>query len=130
MGLFIGQDDGVIRYYHGGQGLGFTAINLLYPGSRLAVVVLSNTSVTGTVNRIADQLTYLLLPPTSREALARKVFAGLAAGTPDLSLFGPDLKTYMTPALLALYRTSLANLGPVQSFTAKRPLTVDGSGDA
>ena len=126
MGVFVGHQDGVTRYYHGGEGLGITAINLIYPESRLALVVLSNTNATGTVNQVADQLTYLLVLPTPRDALARRIFAGLVAGAPDLNLFGPDLKAYLTPGLLAIYRSSLGGLGAVESFVALRPQTVDG----
>jgi D-alanyl-D-alanine carboxypeptidase len=126
LGLFSGEDDGVTRYYHTGQGLGFTAVNFIYPEAHMAFVVLANTNATGTAMKIADQLTYLLLPLSEKSVSARKVFIGLQSGRPDTALFSPDLKAYMTEELLASYRFSLAPLGPIQSFVAGRDQTIDG----
>lgn len=126
LGLFVSHDDGVTHYYHTGQGLGFEAINLIYPDAHMAIVVLTNTSATPTYLKIADQLTYLLLPPTKGDAFARKVFAGLQSGQPDMSVFSDDLKRYMEKTMLAAYRNSLAPLGPVQSFTRGRSQIIDG----
>ena len=127
LGLFVSHEDGVTRYYHAGQGLGFEAINLIYPDAHMAFVVLTNTSATPTYFKMADQLTYLLLPSTKSDAFARKVYAGLQSGQPDMSVFNDDLKRYMDNTMLAPYRNSLAPLGPVQSFTRGRLQTIDGS---
>ncbi|HZB88117.1 MAG TPA: serine hydrolase domain-containing protein [Terracidiphilus sp.] len=126
LGLFVSHEDGVTHYYHTGQGLGFEAINLIYPDAHMAFVVLTNTSATSTYLKIANQLTYLLLPPTKDDAFARNVFAGLQSGQLDLSILSDDLRQYMDKGMRAAYRNSLAPLGPVQSFTRSRSLTVDG----
>ncbi len=126
LGLFSGDDDGATRYYHTGEGLGFTAVNFIYPEVHMAFVVFSNTNVTGTAMKIATQLTYLLLPPSEKGTFARKVFVGLQSGHPDMTLFHQDLKTYLTPKLLASCRSSLASLGPIRSFTAGRDQITDG----
>jgi hypothetical protein len=53
----------------------------------VALIVISNTNATGTVMKIADQLTYFLLLPTEKEAFARQIFTGLRTGHPDSALF-------------------------------------------
>jgi D-alanyl-D-alanine carboxypeptidase len=126
LGLFVSREDSPLRYYHVGQGLGFETENLIYPQLHMAFVVLTNTSAKATMLRIADRLTYLLVPPNQDEALARKVFSGLQHGRPDSADFSPDLDKYMTAAMLAQYRSSLAPLGPVQSFTAAKASRTDG----
>jgi D-alanyl-D-alanine carboxypeptidase len=117
LGLFISREDAPLRYYHTGQGLGFEAINLIYPEAHMAFVVLTNTNAKATYFKIANQLIYLLVPPNKDEQFARKIFAGLQHGQPDRSAFSEDLNKYMTDAMLVEYRSSLSSLGPVQSFT-------------
>lgn len=126
LGIFVSREDAPLRYYHTGQGLGFEAINLIYPESRVAIVVLTNTNVRPTYHKIADQLSYLVVPPNKDERFARDLFASLVRGQPDRSLFGDDLNRYMTDAILAQYRSSLGSLGPVESFTAAGAHTTDG----
>lgn len=126
LGLFVSREDAPLRYYHTGQGLGFEAINLIYPEIHMAFVVLTNTNVKATYLKIANQLTYLLVPPNKDERFARKVFAGLQQGQPDRSVFSEDLNKYMTDAILAEYRSSLGSLGPVQSFTEASAHVTDG----
>ena len=126
LGLFVSREDAPLRYYHTGQGLGFEAINLIYPEAHMAFVVLTNTNVKATYLKIANQLTYLLVPPNKDEIFARKVFAGLQRGQPDRSVFSEDLNKYMSDAMLAKYRSSLGSLGPVQSFTVASAHATDG----
>jgi D-alanyl-D-alanine carboxypeptidase len=126
LGLFVGHEGDQTHYYHTGEGLGFEAINLIYPDAHMAFVVLTNTNVAPTYLKIANELTYILLPPTKSEAFARKVFAGLQIGRPDRTFFSDDLNRYMNPAILAAYRTSLEPLGSVQSFTQIHSQMTDG----
>lgn len=125
LGLFVSREDAPLHYYHTGEGLGFEAINLIYPDAHIAFVVLTNTNVTATYLKIANQLTYLLVPPNKDEKFARKVFADLQHGQPDRSAFSEDLKKHMTAALLTEYRTSMSALGSVQSFTSAGDRTID-----
>jgi len=122
----VSWNNGPIRYYHTGQGLGFGAINLIFPEAQIAVVVLTNTNVKATYLKIANQLTYLLVPPSKEESFARNVFAELHHGHPDRSAFSENLNKYMTDAILEEYRFSLVSLGPVQSFTAASAQVTDG----
>ena len=126
LGLFVSRENSPIHYYHTGEGLGFEAINLIYPEAHMAFVVLTNTNVKATYLKIANQLTYLLVPPNKDEIFARKVFAGLQHGQPDRSVFSEDLNKYMSDAMLAEYRSSLGSLGPVQSFTVASAHVTDG----
>lgn len=126
LGLFVSHEGDQTHYYHTGEGLGFESINLVYPDAHMAFVVLTNTNVAPTYLKIANELTYLLLPPTKSEAFARKVFAGLQAGRPDRTVFSDDLNRYINPATLAAYRSSLEPLRLVQSFTQVRSQTTDG----
>jgi D-alanyl-D-alanine carboxypeptidase len=125
LGLFVSGEGGQLRYYHTGEGLGFEAINLIYPKVHMAFVVLTNTNVKPTYLKIADQLTYLLVPPDKDEQFARKVFAGLQHGDLDRAICSEDLNRYMSDATLAEYRTSLSSLGAVQSFTAASARSMD-----
>lgn len=126
LGLFVSHQDGVTRYYHTGQGLGFVAINLIYPQTKFALVVLSNTSATATNLKIAFRLIYLLVPPGKNEYMARTLFTGLQSGRLDESLVSEDLKQHLNASLLSDYHSSLAPLGPVQSFVADPVRTTDG----
>ncbi len=126
LGLFVSHDQGADHFYHVGQGLGFEAVNLIYPGTSTAIVVLTNTNATPTCLKIADELTYLLLPPSADDQLARALFAGLKDGKVDQSLLSEDLKQYLTPGRLSDYKFSLEPLGPVQAFSMLRKQTTDG----
>ena len=126
LGLFISRDDSPLHYYHTGEGLGFEAINLIYPEAHMAFVVLTNTNVKATYLKIANQLTYLLVSPNKDEDFARKVFAELQYGQPDRSVFSQDLTKYMTDAMLQEYKSSLGLLGSVQSFTVASARSTDG----
>ena len=126
LGLFVSHEGGVTRYYHTGQGLVFEAVNMIYPDPSLGIVVLTNTSVKATYLKIADELTYLLLPPTANDIFARTIFSGLQSGQPDVSVFTEDLKQYLGPARLGEYRSSLGLLGPMQAFSLVRTQEMDG----
>src|SRR5437016_12322867 len=87
LGLFVSRENSPIRYYHTGEGLGFEAINLIYPEAHMAFVVLTNTNAKATYLKIANQLTYLLVPPNKDEIFARKVFADLQNCQTDRMVF-------------------------------------------
>jgi D-alanyl-D-alanine carboxypeptidase len=126
LGLFVSHDQGLTRYYHSGEGLGFEAVNMIFPDRSLAFVVLTNTNVSPTYTKIADELTYLLLPPSADDAFARSLFAGLQSGKPDLATLSDDLKQYLTAKRLGEYKSSLMPLGPLQAFSLIRATTTDG----
>jgi D-alanyl-D-alanine carboxypeptidase len=126
LGLFVSHDQGIARYYHSGQGLGFQTVNMIYPDLSLAIVVLTNTSVAPTYLKILDELTYLLLPTSPEDKLARTLFAGLQSGNLDKSVLSEDLKQYLTPTRLREYSSSLTPLGAVEAFSLSHTQTTDG----
>lgn len=126
LGLFVSHEQGVLRYYHSGQGQGFEAINMIYPDSSRAIIVLTNTSAKPTFMKIADELIYLLFPPSADDQFARTLFAELQSGSLDDSILSEDLKQYLTPSRLREYSSSLTPLGPVEAFSLSHTQTTDG----
>ena len=63
LGLFVSGQGERTAYYHVGQGLGFLAVNRIYPAEHAAIVVLTNDSSSPAFARIAQRLAYLILPP-------------------------------------------------------------------
>jgi D-alanyl-D-alanine carboxypeptidase len=126
LGLFISDEQGVIRYYHSGEGLGFEAVNMIYPELSLALVVLTNTNVTPTYLKIADELGYLLLPATANDTRARTLFTQLQSGSLDRSSLSDDLSKYLSPGKLREYSSSLGPLGAVEAFSLVSTQTTDG----
>jgi D-alanyl-D-alanine carboxypeptidase len=126
LGLFVSHAQGLTRYYHSGEGLGFEAVNMIFPDRSLALVILTNTNAAPTYLKIADELTYLLLPPSADDAFARSLFAGLQTGKLDLTNLSEDLKHYLTPKRLGEYNSSLMPLGPLQALSLLRATLTDG----
>lgn len=126
LGLFLSREQGVLRYYHSGEGLGFEAVNMIYPELKLALAILTNTNVAPTYMKIAEELNYLLLPPTGEDTFARTLFAQLQNGHLDRSLLSRDLDQYLSTARLREYSSSLAPLGAAEAFSFARTRTTDG----
>lgn len=116
----------MIRYYHSGEGLGFEAVNMIYPELSLALVVLTKTNVTPTYLKIADELGYLLLPATANDTRARTLFTQLQSGSLDRSTLSDGLNRYLTPGKLREYSSSLGPLGAVEAFSLRSTQTTDG----
>jgi D-alanyl-D-alanine carboxypeptidase len=126
LGLFVSHNQGVLRYYHTGQGLGFETVNMIFPDASRAIVVLTNTSIVPTYLKIADELIYLLFPPSADDKFARTLFAELQSGHLDESLLSDALRQYLTPSRLREYSSSLAPLGPVEAFSLGHADSTDG----
>ena len=92
LGLFTSQDQYGKRFYHTGEGQGFLTANMIFPETSRAVVVLTNTNAKQTYLKIIDELTFLLVPATQKDSLARRIFTGLQSGTLDHSLLSDDLR--------------------------------------
>jgi CubicO group peptidase (beta-lactamase class C family) len=56
LGLFVAKQGGRNVLYHVGQGLGFLAVNRIYPEERTAIVVLTNDSSSLAFAHIASRL--------------------------------------------------------------------------
>ena len=81
LGLFTSHDDYGLRLYHTGGGLGFLAVNMVFPDARRGLVILTNTNAQQTYLKIADELSYLLVPPSENDLFARRIFTELQNGT-------------------------------------------------
>ncbi len=118
LGLFVDIDNRHRRRYHSGQGLGFLALNMIYP--------LVNTSEGSPTLHVANAITYLLLKPTANEAFARGLFASLQQGTVDQALLAPDMQKEWTPQRSATFQNTLSRLGPPTAFVPHMPSVLDG----
>ncbi len=118
LGLFVDTNNGRRRAYHTGQGLGFLAVNMIYPDEQLAYVVLTNTSLGAPTLHIADAIAYLLLKPSENDSFARSVFTSLQQGTLSASLLAPDMQKEWSKSRAETYRTTLGVLGAPTAFTA------------
>ncbi len=126
LGLFISKRGGRTVVYHAGQGLGFLAINRIYPEDHTAIVVLSNDSSSSAFARIADRLAYLVLPPSAADARARALFAAIQKGDFDRRQASPDFKTYFDAEMARAYADSLGPLGEPESFDLLSEDLADG----
>src|ERR1700678_1667186 len=98
---------------------------MIYPDSSQAIVVLTNTSAKPTYMKIANELIYLLFPPSPEDQFARTLFIELQRGSLDDSVLSEDLKQYLTPSRLREYSSSLTPLGPLEAFSLSHTQTTD-----
>ncbi|MET3723380.1 serine hydrolase domain-containing protein [Sphingomonas trueperi] len=127
LGVSLGEHGGKKEVSHGGEAVGFLSSNVVIPEEKFAVVSLVSADFGGAHDIIAQGITDLLLPVAKpaaaltldqqRDALARKLFDQLRAGTPDRSLMTDDANYYFDATAIGDYRTSLAPLGEPTSFT-------------
>ena len=125
LGLFVSKLGGRTAYYHVGQGLGFLAINRLYPAERAAVVVLTNTNASAAFRHIAEAVEYIVVPPSSADAEARVVFLSLQRGEPQRACFSADFNAYLNADRVKAYAQSLGPLGEPQSFVLRDETVLD-----
>jgi len=126
LGLCISKQTGRTVIYHVGQGLGFLAINRIYPDERAAIVVLTNDSSSIAFAHIAQRLAYLILPPTAADAQARALFAAVQHGELDRRQASPDFNAYFDAAMARAYAASLGPLGEPTSFDLHSVDQADG----
>jgi len=125
LGVDVGTLAGHRMIEHSGEVAGFTAENMVFPDDSAAVIVLTNQDAAPAAGSIAEQVASSLFTTedaetTSRTAQARKIFEALQQGTIDRSQFTPDANAYFTPQALQDFKSSLAPLGRVVSFTQMR----------
>jgi D-alanyl-D-alanine carboxypeptidase len=125
LGLFIGARDGHVVFEHSGEVSGFVSENIVFPGDRAAIVVLTNEDASAAAGMIGRALTPLVLgiapsPTAKAEAQALAIFTGLQKGQVDRTLFTDYGNAYFTPEAIGDFATSLAPLGVPSSFTQTR----------
>ena len=126
LGLSVSKAGGQTTYSHVGQGLGFLAVNRLYPYEHAAIVVLTNDSSALTFSHIADRIEYLVVPPSPQDADARAIFASVQKGSPDRRRFSKDLNEYFDARMARQYMHSLGPLGRPESFVLRSQSEADG----
>jgi D-alanyl-D-alanine carboxypeptidase len=122
LGVSVGTTDGHRLISHGGEVSGFTARNNVYPDDRAAVVVMTNLDATAAPEQIATAIGGLLFTAQDREkdralAQAQEIFAGLARGRIDRSLFTANANAYFGEQALADFAASLSPLGRWTEFS-------------
>jgi len=126
LGLFVSKQGGRTMFYHVGQGLGFLAVNRIYPNERTAIVVLTNDSSSSAFSHIAERLAYLVLPPTPADSQARAVFTALQGNTLDRRQASGDFNAYFDAQMARDYADSLGPLGKPDSFELRSEDQADG----
>ncbi|MCD2323824.1 beta-lactamase family protein [Sphingomonas sp. IC-56] len=125
LGVSLGEHGGTPTVSHGGEAVGFLSENLVMPDKRYAVVALVNADFGGAQGAITEGITDLLYPSAeaaapsldqTRDALARKLYDQLRAGTLDGSLLTRNAAYYFDATATADYRASLSALGEPQAF--------------
>jgi CubicO group peptidase (beta-lactamase class C family) len=79
LGIGVSIENGHRVLGHGGEVMGFTAYNGIYPDDRMAIVVLTNQDAVGAYGTIAKRISSALLESKdevseSRLALTKKIF--------------------------------------------------------
>jgi CubicO group peptidase (beta-lactamase class C family) len=128
LGVSLADRGGHPEVSHGGEAVGFLSNNVVLPDQKFAVVALVNADFGGATDEITDGIADLLVPverapatltlDQTRDALARKLFDQLRAGTLDRTLLTEDANYYFDATATGDYRDSLAALGDPVSFTA------------
>ena len=110
---------------HGGEELGFTAHNTVYPDDRTAIVVLVNQDASPASELLSEKISKILFEQAqtqddAKTAQARAIFVGLQQGRIDRSLFTPDANFYFSDEALGDFKASLGPLGAPESFEQTR----------
>ena len=119
---------------HGGEAVGFLTQNTVYPDTRDAIIVFTNSDFSGATGTLTSGIEKIVLnspePALTNEsdrlADVRAVYEGLAGGQIDRSKFTNNLNYYFDRTTLGDYRGSLAPLGMPQSITANGPPRLRG----
>jgi CubicO group peptidase (beta-lactamase class C family) len=118
---------GVVNHYaderhvidHGGEAVGFLTANAVYPDTKDAIVVFTNSDFSRTTSTLTDGIRKIVLDSPDkgltgegdRIADVQSVYSALVNGTFDRSKFTDDLNYYFEATTLGDYRSSLAPLG-------------------
>ncbi len=120
LGLEVRLKNGHRMLAHGGEVSGFVSRNVIYPDSRLAVVVLTNSDAADAAESIADKLGDLLIASEdaddAKRALAEDIFKDLQEGRIQRALFSENGNAYFTDAALKNAQQALHTMGELQSF--------------
>jgi CubicO group peptidase (beta-lactamase class C family) len=113
---------------HGGEAVGFLTQNTIYPDTRDAIIVFTNSDFSEATDTLTEGIEKIVLDSPEpaltsegdREADVRAIYTSLVKGTLDRSKFTEHLNDYFDPTVLGDYRSSLAPLGQPTSFELLR----------
>jgi D-alanyl-D-alanine carboxypeptidase len=119
---------------HGGEAVGFLTQNSVYPDTKDAIIVFTNSDFSGATGTLTQGIENIVLnspePALAGEgdrlADVRAVYAMLEGGNVDRSRFTQNLNFYFDPTTLADYRGSLAALGAPTGFEMLGPPRLRG----
>ena len=119
---------------HGGEAVGFLTQNSVYPDTKDAIIVFTNSDFSGATGTLTSGIEKIVLnspePALANEgdrvADVRIVYNMIVADQPDRSRFTDNLNYYFNPTTLGDYRTSLAPLGAPTSFESLGPPRLRG----
>jgi D-alanyl-D-alanine carboxypeptidase len=131
LGIGVSMENHRRKVSHGGEDLGFTAQNWVYPDERTAIVVLVNQDASSAPAQLSEKVANIVFEQTqttddARTAQARAIFAGLQQGQLDRSLFTADANDYFSEQAIADFKASLAPLGPPLEFKQTRTVLRGG----
>jgi CubicO group peptidase (beta-lactamase class C family) len=115
LGLDVQQRDGRLVLGHGGAGSGYLTDNRVWPNEKIAIVAFTNNDWAGPGD-VVSRVAAVVLPPTEKEARARKLYADFAAGRVDRDLFTDNANAFLTAKVLADQKLGLAKYGPARLF--------------
>lgn len=127
LGLTIGALNGHRMVSHGGEVGGFVAQNIVLPGDKIAVAVLTNQEASPAAGMIGSAIARLLVPPAPSQAstpgetakaekLARSTLAMLQKGSIDRARFTANANFYFDRQAIDDYASSLGDLGAIKSL--------------
>ena len=119
---------------HGGEAVGFLSQNTVYPDSKDAIVVFTNSDFSGATGTLTEGIEKIVLnspePALAGEgdrlADVRATYDMLVSGSLDRSKFTANLNYYFDPTVLEDYRSSLAPLGAPASIDMLGPPQLRG----
>ncbi len=119
---------------HGGEAVGFLTQNTVYPDTKDAIIVFTNSDFSGATGTLTSGIEKIVLnspePALTNEgdrlADVHNVYDALANGQVDRSKFTNNLNYYFDQTTLGDYRSSLAPLGAPQSIIANGPPRLRG----
>jgi CubicO group peptidase (beta-lactamase class C family) len=119
---------------HGGEAVGFLTQNTIYPDTRDAIIVFTNSDFSGATGTLTSGIEKIVLNSpepaltneTDRVADVKSVYDMLVAGQIDRAKFTDNLNYYFNPTTLGDYRSSLAPLGQPTSFESLGPPRLRG----
>ncbi len=132
-GYGLGVDSAVVHgrqtISHGGESVGFLSENTVYPDSRAAIVVLTNSDFSGAIGTLTEGLEKIVLAgpqaatvnESDRLADVAALYASLVSGRLDRSRLTGNLNYYFNPTTVGDYASSLAGLGTPQIAMPRPP---------